>query len=66
MIGSIYCFVVKDIFGMPRIISGRFLNDVHARQEMHKLSGVVRVTEGGRQVWPRPERPLHDEGADCA
>jgi hypothetical protein len=67
MMGSIYMFQLPSMFrGVPSILPVRCLNDTHARQEMHKLSGVVRVTEGGRQVWPRPERPLHDQGAGCA
>lgn len=67
MLGSIYVFSLTDPFlRVPRLQPMRCLHDGEAVDTVRRLPGVVRVTEGGRQVWPRPERPLHDSSEDCA
>jgi len=67
MLGTRYTFLIIDpVLGLPRIEARRCLTDAMARQHVHRLPGVIRVTEGGRQVWPRPERYLHAVGDDCA
>lgn len=67
MLGTRYTFLITDpILGVPRIEPRDCLTDAQARQEVHRLPGVIRVTEGSRQVWPRPERALHAAGDDCA
>lgn len=56
MLGALYVFAIVDPSrGIGRIVTKRCLNDVQARQEIHVLPGVIRITEAGRQVWPRPE-----------
>lgn len=67
MLGTRYTFIFTDpVLGVPRIEARHCLTDAMARQEMWRLPGVIRITEAGRQVWPRPERALHAAGDDCA
>lgn len=66
MLGTRYTFVFSSPMGVP-VIDGIFcLSDTHARQMASWRQDVLRILDGRRQVWPRPDRPLHDEGADSA
>ena len=67
MLGVIYVFHIIDPFlRLPRLQPMRCLHDGEAVSTVSRLPCVTRVTEAGRQVWPRPERPLHDSSEDCA
>lgn len=64
MLGTRYTFIFTDpVLGVPRIEARHCLTDAMARQQMWRLPGVIRITEGRRQVWPRPERAQADGGA---